>query len=190
MEVLVGEATSPLPPNTPKRRFVSVAPVRGRSRAHRIELTDCPQPAWLAPCRKRFTRESLRRTGRAPLDASSATGTAQAPSWLDLASLRPVGNRLYRVSCSHIHSASARLRSMAVCFARSPSHLGMSALAAFFLMGRKGASHAAGVPGMWCVLTEPRAAFAVLPGHRRVVAITVSAPYPSRGRSIARNASG
>ena len=26
--------------------------------------------------------------------------------WLDLLTLRPVGNRLYQVCCSHIHSAS------------------------------------------------------------------------------------
>jgi hypothetical protein len=132
-ECSIGEGTLPLSQNTPKRRFVSVAPLRGQCRAHRIELTDCPQAAQLALRRKSFTRESLRRTGRACLQASSATGTAQAPSWLGKASLRPVGNRLYRVSCSHIHSASARLRSMAVCFARLPSHLWMSECLAVFL---------------------------------------------------------
>ena len=110
----IGKGTRPFHEHPTATVCLRRPPSRARE-AHRIELTDCPQPEWLAPRRKRFTRESLRRTGRATLMASSATGTAQAPSWLDMASLRPVGNRLYRVSCSHIHSASARLRSMAVC---------------------------------------------------------------------------
>ena len=52
-----------------------------------------------------ITPVSLRRTGRAILMASSATGSAQC-KMVSPAPFRSFGNELLRVSCTHIHSAS------------------------------------------------------------------------------------
>ena len=48
---------------------------------------------------------SLRRTGRAILMASSATGSAQC-RMVSPAPFRSFGNEVLRVSCTHIHNAS------------------------------------------------------------------------------------
>jgi hypothetical protein len=77
-----------------------------KRRTHRIEHRDYIQTGGVGtPHDLEIDPVSLRRTGRAILMASSATGSAQC-RLVRPAPFRSFGNELLQVSCTHIHSAS------------------------------------------------------------------------------------